>query len=92
MALPTPQNCRMSPDNRGVLFEVEIDGRMRKGFITTQAIGKLSSAQADSVRAVSTSSEISIGLVKRIAAGLDDKDDPILLKSTMLEEKGRWTI
>ena len=92
MPLPTPQNCHMSPDNTGVLFEVEIYGRMRKGFITTEAIGSLYPAQPNLVQAVSNSSEISRGLAKRIATGSDDEHAPILLSSMMLDGKGRWTI
>lgn len=91
MPLPTPQNCRMSPDNAKVLFEVEIDGRMRKGEITTQAIEKMYGTQKDLVRAVSESSEVTRGMQKRIAAGATDYEhQPILLKSTMLDENGRW--
>jgi len=93
MLLPTPRNCRMSPDNTGVLFEVEIDGRMRKGEITTQAIEKMYGTQTDLVRTVSESSEVTRGMQKRIAAGATDHEhQPILLSSTMLGEKGRWTI
>ena len=92
MPLPTPQNCRMSPDNSGVLFEVEIDGRMRKGEITIQAIEKMYGTQTDLVRTVSQSSDVTRGMQKRISVGVDDEHGPILLNSMMLDEKGRWTI
>ena len=93
MPLSTPKNCRMSRDNASVLFEVEIDGRMRKGEITTQAIEKMYGTQTDPVRRVSESSEVTRGMQKQIAAGaVEYEHQPILLSSMMLDEKGRWTI
>ena len=93
MPLPTPQNCRMSPDKTGVLFEVEIDGRIRKGEITTQAIEKMYGTQTDPERTVSEPSEVTRGMQKRIATGaVEYEHQPILLSSMMLDEKGRWTI
>jgi hypothetical protein len=82
----------MNPDDSGVLFEVEIDGRLRKGEITTQAIEKMYGTQTDPLLTVSESSEVTRGMQKRIAAGFDDDHARIFLNSMMLDEKGRWTI
>ena len=79
MSLPTPKNVRFN-DERGIDFEVEIEGRMWKATITVEAVEKLYSAQPDLLCAVSQSSEITRLVAKRIKAG----DEELVVLNSMM--------
>lgn len=80
MPLPRPKNCRLNEKDRGVNFEVEIDGRNWKAFITFEALDS-HYPRRDRIRAISQSSYITRKVAERIRAG--DDVEPIFLSSTM---------
>jgi hypothetical protein len=86
MPLPLPKNCRWDPEQKGVAFSVELDGKEWQAFITSEAISAQYPNQ-DAVRAVSTSSYITRKVAERLRDG--DDTEPIFLTSTMFDDKGR---
>jgi len=80
MPLLRPKNCRLNEKDCGVDFEVEIDGRNWKAFITFEYVASLYPANPDRIRAVSQSSYITRKVAERIRVG---DLEPIFLSSTM---------
>ena len=78
-----PKNPRTNKEDRGVNFEVEIDGRNWKAFITFEALDSLYPGPSlDRIRAVLQSSHITSLVVERIGCG--DNVEPIHLSTTTL--------
>lgn len=86
MPLPLPKNCRLDPERRGVAFSVELDGKERQAFITSEAVTALY-PNRDAVSAVSSSSLITRKVAERLKAG--DDIEPIYLSSLMFDARGR---
>jgi len=80
MPLPLPKNCRLNAEERGVNFDVEIDGRIWKAFITFEALDAEYPNQ-DRIDALSRSSYITRKVAERIRGG--DDVEPIVLRTTM---------
>ncbi len=84
MPLPVPRNCRLNEKEGGIDFEVEIDGKKWKAFITFEALDFACQGQ-DRIRALSRSSFVA-GQVAKLVRDRDD-GDPIVLTSEMLRKK-----
>lgn len=85
MPLPLPKNCRLDEKERRVNFEVELEGKNRKAFISFKALETLYPHQ-DPIGAVLQSSLIARKVAERIRVG---DVEPIYLLSTMFDDKGR---
>jgi hypothetical protein len=83
--LPFAQKCRKTEE--GFAFTVEIDGKEWQAVITPHLLEKLYPNREQSCVTVEQSSQITHMVAGEIKAGNDA--EPILLRSTMFDDKGR---
>jgi hypothetical protein len=80
LPLPLPKNCQLNAKEHGLNFEVEIEGRNWRAFITFEALDAVYPGR-DRIHAVSQSSYIPRKVAECIRAGSDA--EPISLTRAM---------